>query len=91
MTWKSLYLVNKSLNLLGLDYVDIIQVHDCEFAPSLDVILNETLPALEKVKKSGKAKMIGVTGYPIEPLNELIERSTVQIDMGRVRKHSSSG
>jgi aryl-alcohol dehydrogenase-like predicted oxidoreductase len=25
--------------------------------------------------------MIGVTGYPIEPLNELIERSTVQIDM----------
>ena len=61
MTWKSLYLVNKSLNLLGLDYGDIIQVHDCEFAPSLDVILNETLPALEKVKKSGKAKMIGVT------------------------------
>ena len=84
MKLKSLYLVNKSLNLLGLDYVDIIQVHDCEFAPSLDVILNETLPALEKVKKSGKAKMIGVTGYPIEPLNELIERSTVQIDMGRV-------
>ena len=81
---KFSYLVNKSLNLLGLDYVDIIQVHDCEFAPSLDVILNETLPALEKVKKSGKAKMIGVTGYPIEPLNELIERSTVQIDMGRV-------
>ena len=31
--------------------------------------------------------MIGVTGYPIEPLNELIERSTVQIDMGRVTKH----
>ena len=81
---KFSYLVNKSLNLLGLDYVDIIQVHDCEFAPSLDVILNETLPALEKVKKSGKAKMIGVTGYPIEPINELIERSTVQIDMGRV-------
>lgn len=78
---KTISSVNKSLNLLGLDYVDIIQVHDCEFAPSLDVILNETLPALEKVKKSGKAKMIGVTGYPIEPLNELIERSTVQIDM----------
>ena len=62
-----MYLVNKSLNLLGLDYSDIIQVHDCEFTPSLDVILKETLPALEKVKKSGKSKMIGVTGYPMEP------------------------
>ena len=25
------------------------QVHDMEFAPSLDIIINETLPALQKV------------------------------------------
>jgi len=74
-------LVNKSLNLLGLDYIDIIQVHDVEFALSIDVILNETLPTLEKLKKQGKVKMIGITGYPIEPLDQIIEKSTVPIDM----------
>lgn len=37
-----------------------------EFAPSLDIILNETLPALQKVKDAGKAKLIGITGYPLE-------------------------
>jgi len=78
---KTLASVDESLKKLGLDYVDIIQVHDVEFAPNLDIILNETLPALEQVVKSGKAKMIGVTGYPIEPLNELIEKSRVKIDM----------
>ena len=41
----------------------------------------ETLPALEKVKKAGKAKFIGVTGYPLHTLNEIIEKSTVKIDL----------
>ena len=63
------------------DFVDIIQVHDVEFAPSVEIVLNETLPALEKVKKSGKARFIGVTGYPLHVLNEIIERSTVKIDL----------
>ena len=37
-----------------------------EFAPNLDIIINETLPALQKVKDSGKVKFIGITGYPLE-------------------------
>ena len=41
--------VDESLQRMGLEYVDLIQVHDMEFASSLDVILNETLPALQKV------------------------------------------
>jgi len=27
----------------------VSQVHDMEFAPSLDIVINETLPALQKV------------------------------------------
>ena len=41
--------VNNSLKLLGVDYIDLAQVHDIEFAPSLDIIFNETLPTLQKV------------------------------------------
>lgn len=43
-----------------------LKVHDMEFAPSLDIIINETLPALQKVQQSGKARFIGITGYPLE-------------------------
>jgi aryl-alcohol dehydrogenase-like predicted oxidoreductase len=40
-------------------------VHDPEFAPSVEVILNETLPALQKLKEEGKIRLIGMTGYPL--------------------------
>lgn len=58
------------------------QIHDIEFAETLDEIVNETLPALEQIVKEGKAKYIGVTGYPLEPLKEVISRSPgrVQVD-----------
>jgi aryl-alcohol dehydrogenase-like predicted oxidoreductase len=42
------------------DIYVLLQVHDMEFAPNLDIIINETLPALQKVKDSGKAKFIGI-------------------------------
>ncbi|XP_071803334.1 uncharacterized protein [Asterias amurensis] len=77
---KTLQSVDESLNLLGLDYVDIIQVHDLEFAPNIDIVLNECLPALEKVKKAGKARFIGITGYPMEIYRKVLERSSVHID-----------
>ncbi|GFS19983.1 D-arabinose 1-dehydrogenase, partial [Elysia marginata] len=62
---RTLRSVDESLQRLGLDYVDVIQIHDMEFAPSLDIIINETLPALQKVKDAGKARFIGITGYPL--------------------------
>ncbi|XP_036334228.1 L-galactose dehydrogenase-like [Rhagoletis pomonella] len=67
--------VEKSLKLLGIDYVDIIQIHDIEFAKDLDIVINECLAELEKIVKEGKAKFIGVTGYPLARLKECIERA----------------
>jgi len=72
--------VDESLQRLQLNYIDVIQVHDLEFAPSLDLIINETLPALEKLKESGKIRYIGITGYPLDALKYVIERSKVKID-----------
>ena len=57
-----------------LDIYVLLQVHDMEFAPNLDIIINETLPALQKVKDSGKAKFIGITGYPLENFRQDLKR-----------------
>ncbi|RXG67440.1 L-galactose dehydrogenase, partial [Armadillidium vulgare] len=68
---------HRSLQLLGLDYVD---VHDVEYAENLDQIINETLPALQKFVDEGKARYIGITGYVLNSLKEVLERSKVNID-----------
>jgi hypothetical protein len=68
---RTLRSVEDSLRLLQVDYVDVIQVHDLEFAPSLDVIVRETLPALHQIKASGKARFIGITGYPLDKLKSV--------------------
>lgn len=70
----------ESLQKLGLSYVDLIQVHDLEFAPNPEIILNETLPAVQTLVDAGKAKYIGITGYPVDELKNIYERSTVKID-----------
>ena len=73
-------LVENSLRKLNVEYLDVIQVHDVEFVDDLKVILEETLPELEKLKREGKVKFIGITGYPLEPLKEVVEKTTVVID-----------
>lgn len=57
--------VEESMQRLGVDYIDIIQCHDIEFV-NLDMIISETLPALLELKKAGKVRAIGITGYPLE-------------------------
>ena len=39
----------ESLKCLQLDYVDLLQVHDVEFAPSIDIVVNKTLPAVDRL------------------------------------------
>lgn len=64
-----------TLTRLQLDCVDSMQVHDPEFAPSVEVIVTQTLPALQRLKEEGKIKYVGITGYPLEAQREIIERS----------------
>jgi L-galactose dehydrogenase len=64
-----------TLTRLQLDCVDSMQVHDPEFAPSVEVIVTQTLPALQRLKEEGRIKYVGITGYPLETQREIIERS----------------
>ncbi|XP_068618262.1 uncharacterized protein [Battus philenor] len=71
--------VDNTLSLLGLDYVDLIQIHDITFAPDTSVILRETLPALDKARRDGKVRYIGIADYDIDLMQEIVEDSDVKI------------
>jgi len=55
--------VDVSLHRLRTDHLDIILCHDIEFVP-MQQIVDETLPALERIRQAGKARFIGFSGYP---------------------------
>ena len=65
--------VMTSLQRLKLDYIDLIQIHDLEFAPSNEIIINETIPTLVEMQKEGLVRYIGITGYPLENLKNTVE------------------
>jgi len=67
--------IDESRERLGLDVLDAVQVHDAEFAPSADVVLRETLPALLDAQAAGKVRHLGVTGYQLDRLRELVARA----------------
>lgn len=52
--------VERSLQRLQTDWIDLMQIHDAERAP-YETIVNETLPALEKLREEGKIRFIGVS------------------------------
>lgn len=64
-----------SLERLGTDYVDILQLHDPEFAPTLDILLRETIPAMLECQKRGYCKALGMTGYPLAVQHQIISES----------------
>ncbi|HUD47704.1 MAG TPA: aldo/keto reductase [Candidatus Baltobacteraceae bacterium] len=55
--------VDVSLHRLGTDHLDIVLCHDIEFVP-MQQIVDETIPALRKIQRQGKARFIGFSGYP---------------------------
>lgn len=69
--------IDESLQRLQTDYVDLFQLHDIEFV-SKEQILNEAMPAIEKIKASGKARFIGITGLPVRYLADIARQ--VELD-----------
>lgn len=66
--------VYESMERLNVDYIDIINVHDIEFA-DLDQVVGETLPALHELKKKGIVKHVGCTDLQLENLKWVIEHT----------------
>ena len=68
--------VDVSLHRLGTDHIDIILCHDIEFVP-LQQIVEETLPALRKIKQAGKVRCIGFSGYPQKIFRTICDQTDV--------------
>jgi L-galactose dehydrogenase len=66
--------VQRSLERLQCGYIDCVQIHDPEFAPSLAQIM-ATLEALRFAMRQGWCRSIGLTGYPLAVQHQIMEAS----------------
>lgn len=65
--------VEESMKRLNIDFIDLINVHDMEFS-DLNQVINETLPALIRLKELGKVGHVGITGLPLDNFKYVIDR-----------------
>ena len=65
--------LDESCARLGVDYIDLLQCHDIEFA-DLNQIVDETLPALVRLRQAGRIGHIGITGLPLKVFPAVIDR-----------------
>ena len=65
--------VDVSLHRLGTDHVDILLAHDIEFV-DVEQIIEETIPAMRRIQQQGKARFIGISGYPMKIFRQVLDR-----------------
>jgi aryl-alcohol dehydrogenase-like predicted oxidoreductase len=70
--------VDLSLERMGVEYLDIMLCHDIEFVDMAQIV-DETLPALRKVKRQGKVRFIGVSGYPMKIFKYVLDRCELDV------------
>lgn len=71
--------VYESMERLGIDHIDLINVHDIEFQAALpgglQKVVDETLPALVELRKKGVVSHVGITDLQLENLKWVVEHS----------------
>ena len=70
--------VDVSLHRMKTDHFDIMLCHDIEFV-EMSQIVQETLPALRKIKEAGKVRFIGISGYPMHIFKYILEQTDLDV------------
>ena len=70
--------IYESMERLGIDFIDLINVHDIEFQAALpgglQKVVDETLPALFELRDKGVVGHVGITDLQLENLKWVVER-----------------
>ena len=70
--------VYESMERLGIDHIDLINVHDIEFQAALpgglQKVVDETLPALFELRDKGIVGHVGITDLQLDNLKWVIEQ-----------------
>lgn len=72
--------INESLERLGVDYIDLYQLHDVEFADNIDEVISGAFRACLELKESGRIRAIGINGYPLSVLKEGLVKGNGKFD-----------
>ena len=64
--------VYESMERLHVDHIDLINVHDIEFA-DLQQVVDETLPALVELKRQGVVSHVGITDLQLKNLQWVVD------------------
>jgi len=70
--------VYESMERLGIDHIDLINVHDIEFQAALpgglQLVVDETLPALFDLRDKGVVGHVGITDLQLQNLKWVVEK-----------------
>lgn len=69
--------IDESLRRLNTEYIDILFLHDIEYVP-LEIIIEEAIPAVQKLKEKGKIGFYGISGFPLKLFE--VALNIVQVD-----------
>jgi L-galactose dehydrogenase len=70
--------VDVSLHRMATDHLDILLCHDIEFVDMAQIV-EETLPAVEKLQQQGKVRFVGVSGYPMKMFRYVLDRTELDV------------
>lgn len=94
---KAVKSIDKSLSILGLDYIDMMLIHSPqpwtkfrEDKRSFDEGNLEAWRALEEAQKSGKIRSIGLANFEKEDLDNILESSEVKPSVNQILAHISN-
>jgi diketogulonate reductase-like aldo/keto reductase len=79
--------IDRSLEKMGLDYVDLYLIHAPFFAKGDNKLLQQRWAQMEDVLATGKAKSIGVSNYLKPHLDAILETAKVRPAMNQIEFH----
>jgi L-galactose dehydrogenase len=70
--------LEQSLRRMRTDHVDIFQLHSIEWVP-LGPVFDDGLATLQQLKDEGKTRFIGMTGYPLKTMEQVVRQPGIDV------------